>query len=240
MKKLLLFDVDGTIAESGQKIEPDMRDLLQGLTDRYDLGIVGGGKMDKILEQMGENNPFSHYFTECGCVYYSNGTQQYVKNLREHPLYIHINALVKTCLSFLSNVTYTLSGHFIDLRNGIIYVSLIGMVATQEERAYFMKLDEQFGYRGKLLKKLKEQSELLGVSDKITICEGGRVGIAIYPNEYDKVQVLDVLVGNYEEIHFFGDKYGADGNDHHLITDPRVIGHPVDSLDDTKAILKIL
>jgi phosphomannomutase len=238
MKRLLLFDVDGTIAESGQKIETDMRDLLQGLTDRYDIGIVGGGKMDKILEQMGENNPFHHYFTECGCVYHSNGKLQYVKNLREHPLYKNINQLVKTCLSFLSTVTYTLSGHFIDLRNGIIYVSLIGMVATQEERSYFMKLDQEFGYRQLLLQKLKEHSEQLGVSDKITICEGGRVGIAIYPNEYDKVQVLDVLVGKYEEIHFFGDKYAEDGNDHHLIKDSRVIGHPVDSLEDTKEILK--
>ena len=48
-------------------------------------------------------------------------------NLRNEPEYIKINSLVKTSLKFISEVDYLLSGNFIDLRNGLIYISLVGM-----------------------------------------------------------------------------------------------------------------
>ena len=44
---------------------------------------------------------------------------------REHSLYNDINILIKLALKFLSIVDYTLTGNFIDLRTGIIYVSLM-------------------------------------------------------------------------------------------------------------------
>ena len=54
MKKiLLLFDVDGTIVESGCKITTKIENILLKLSGRSDieLGIVGGGKLEKILWQ---------------------------------------------------------------------------------------------------------------------------------------------------------------------------------------------
>ena len=53
-----------------------------------------------------------------------------------------INNLVKQCLRFLSEVDYMITGHFVDLRNGIIYISLIGMNATFKEREMFKSLDK--------------------------------------------------------------------------------------------------
>lgn len=244
MKKLLLFDVDGTITESGQILDESMCHQIQSMTPKYDIGIVGGGKMEKIIEQLGPNNYFHHYFSECGCVYYKNKSVkelklelQYIKNIRHHELYNDMNLLVKKCLSFLSNVDYQVSGHFIDLRNGIIYVSLIGMSATLEERKNFMDLDKKHNYRESLLELLKNETIRLDLSTKISICQGGSVGIAIYPQEYDKIQVLEHLIPEYQEIHYFGDKYHKNGNDYHLIRHPNVIGHPVDGIQDTKLIL---
>ena len=132
MPNLFLFDVDGTIADSGQKIKDEMAFILNKIKENGDeIGIVGGGKLDKVLEQMDNKVYFQHYFTECGCVYHKNNSyvynnldEIYIKNIRNHPLYNDINKLVKYCLKFLSSVDYTLTGHFIDLRNGIIYVSL--------------------------------------------------------------------------------------------------------------------
>ena len=44
--------------------------------------------------------------------------------------------------------------------------------------------------------------------DKISIKIGGSVGIAIYPNEYDKKQILKTIHSyDYENIIYFGDKY---------------------------------
>ena len=50
-----------------------MKTLLKNLSEKgFTLGIVGGGKLDKILEQLDNNCYISHYFTECGCVYHKH------------------------------------------------------------------------------------------------------------------------------------------------------------------------
>ena len=244
MKKLVLFDVDGTLVESGEKIDEDMKTLLKNLSKKgFTLGIVGGGRLDKILDQLDYNIYITHYFTECGCVYHkldSNNNKLnlvYRKNLREHVLYNSINILIKHALYFLSQVDYTLTGNFIDLRNGIVYISLIGLNATTSEREVFFKLDDTNHYRKRLLCYLENEAVKEKINNEITICEGGRAGIAIYPNEYDKIQVLEHLEKDYNEIHYFGDKYEKGQNDYRLIRSDKVIGHPVDSLAYSKKII---
>jgi phosphomannomutase len=240
MKSLLLFDVDGTIAHSGKKIEDKMVDALSFLKQNFEMGIVGGGKLEKILYQL-DGLKFDHYFTECGCVYHKridNSLEEiYVKNIRNHRLYPKINLLIKETLSYLSTVDYILTGNFIDLRNGIIYISLIGMVATEEERKVFIELNKKNGYIVKLLTILKNKAREMNIFPEISICRGGEVGIAIYPVEYDKVQVLDSLMDKYEKIIYFGDKFEIDGNDYNLINNENVIGHKVTGVEDTLKIL---
>ena len=252
-KKLFLFDIDGTLVESSKNISTEHALILNQLKEKYEIGIVGGGVLKKNLEQFGENIYFNHYLTECGCVYYKNELKDglklkeiYIKNIRNHEYYLEINILIKCCLYFLSNVSYTLSGHFIDLRNGLIYVSLIGMNADDNERKYFMELDIQQNIRKNLLKILHEKAEKIGIKDKISICEGGNVGIAIYPKEYDKVQVINIFNNKdneynnekYDEIHYFGDKYEENGNDYYLINHKTIIGHKINNYNETFKILK--
>lgn len=255
MKKLFLFDVDGTIAESGQKMNKDIIELLNYfLKNSYtEIGIVGGGKLDKILWQT-EEVKFDHYFSECGCVYNklvnnNNNLQPlnnslnlvYEKNIREHSLYNDINVLIKLALKFLSEVNYTLTGNFIDLRTGIIYVSLIGLTATEKERDYFKELDSKFEYRKRLLDILQNEASELNIYNKIHIVYGGSVGIAIYPSEYDKKQIMNhINYKDYSEIHYFGDKYLEDGNDYLLLHHNHVIGHKINKVNDTYKILKDL
>ena len=252
MKKLVLFDVDGTLAESSEKIDDEMKELLKNLSEKhFTLGIVGGGRLDKILDQLDNNIYITHYFTECGCVYHkrlSNNNNNnnnkldlvYSKNLRSHALYDSINILIKHALYFLSQVDYTLTGNFIDLRNGIVYISLIGLNATKSEREVFFKLDEKNHYRKRLLSYLDIEAINEQIENEITITEGGRAGIAIYPNEYDKIQVLEYLEKDYKEIHYFGDKYEKGGNDYRVISSDKVIGHPVDSVAYSKKIIRQL
>lgn len=111
MKKLLLFDIDGTITESGEKIKDDMANILASFkSENVEIGIVGGGQLDKIMNQMNGKILFDHYFTECGCVYIRTIDNElihvYKKNIREHTTYSKINTLIKAALSFLSSVDY--------------------------------------------------------------------------------------------------------------------------------------
>lgn len=108
------------------------------------------------------------------------------------------------------------------------------MVATLEERAKFIHLNNVNNYRKNLISQLKEKAIELGIQEDLVIAEGGTVGVGIYPKEYDKVQVMDVVGSyGYSEIHYFGDKYEEDGNDYHLLNHKGVIPHRVNSLEDT-------
>jgi len=247
--KILLFDVDGTLVESSQNISNDMSIVLNSLKNKgYEIGLVGGGKLDKILTQFNHSVYFHHYFSECGSIYNKNLSdnnidlhQIYCKNIREHHLYDKINLLLKCILQFLSSVPYTITGHFIDLRSAIIYISLIGMCANDEERKYFINLNNQFNYRQNLINLLKNKANELDIINDVDIVEGGNVGIAIYPSEFDKIQILKVInLNKYDEIHYFGDKYNINGNDYNLINHEDVIGHKVNNPSDTLLILQQL
>jgi len=244
-KNIILFDVDGTLVESGDKIYDENRyNLLNKLKDKYEIGIVGGGSLEKIVKQLDYNKiQFDHYFTECGCMYYdSNLNNIYSKNIREHYLYDKINIIIKKALQFISTVTYNVTGHFIDLRNGIIYISLIGMQATNTERQYFKDLDKTFNIRKNLLTTLREEAKRLNILDKLSINYGGTVGIGVYPAEYDKVQVIDLLKNKetYDKIIYFGDKYDEDGNDHQIINHELVSGYKIDNVNKTYDTLEKL
>jgi phosphomannomutase len=242
-KKIILFDVDGTITNSGEIIESDIKKIINDISKYFDIGIVGGGKLDKILLQL-DGLYIKHYFTECGCVYYINNSNntlllenKYMLNIREHKLYEKINILIKEALYFLSQVNYLLTGNFIDLRNGMIYISLIGMSANKKEREIFIEQNDIFNYREQLLNILINKAIEIEINNDVTICEGGSVGLAIYPNENDKVQVIPHLIDKYNEIHYFGDKYCPNGNDYKIINHSNILGHPVNSTNDTKLIL---
>lgn len=243
--KILLFDVDGTLCESGKKISTEMANILVELSTHYNIGIVGGGMYEKILYQLdGKIKPL-YIFSECGSVYHKFNIQEYImiqkNNLRTEKEYIKINLLVKTCLRFISETTnYVISGNFIDLRNGLIYVSLVGMSATDEERQEFIKIDNIQHYRYRLIEILKKQAIELELDEYIEISLGGSVGIAINPKKWNKTQVLNYLNISNNQIHFFGDKYLPDGNDYALLTTEGIIPHCVDSLEDTFNILQEL
>ena len=238
--KIILFDVDGTICDSGKKITFEMACKINDLIKKnMAVGIVGGGTFEKIIFQLDNLVYPQHIFSECGSVYHilNSDEKTYTlinkNNIRAEPEYIKINSLIKICLEFLSKVDYTLSGNFIDLRNGLIYVSLVGMVATEEERDEFIKLDITNNYRVDLIHLLKLKASELDLDEYLDICLGGSVGIAIYPKKWNKTQVLHYLDTTNKEIHFFGDKYLPNGNDYDLLSHPLIKPHKVDSHLDT-------
>ena len=71
-KEIFIFDIDGTLAESGKIIDQDILLHLTKLKERKSckLAICGGGKYEKIINQINNSTIFDYIFSECGCVYY--------------------------------------------------------------------------------------------------------------------------------------------------------------------------
>ena len=58
---------------------------------------------------------------------------------------------------------------------------------------------------------------------------------------WDKTYCLRFVEGmGFKEIHFFGDKTGAGGNDHEIFEDRRTIGHTVSSPEESVRICEEL
>lgn len=243
MKKIALFDLDGTIVEYGEKIDDEMIMILLNVKKLgYELGLVSERKIDGIFLQL-RNFIFSHIFSECGSVYHkyngNNYKELYKKNIRNHPLFPEINILIKEALLFLSNVDYYLTGHFVDLRNGLIYISLIGMQAKEDDKQEFIRLDKQNKYCERLLNLLIEKADKMNILSKLSIRSGGTVGIVIYPIEWNKSQIIGRIIDG-DEILYFGDQYKEGGNDYEIINSKDLVGYSVKNVEDTKRILNEL
>lgn len=247
MTKILLFDVDGTIAESGKKISADTKNLITSLKqkDGFEVGIVGGGTFEKIKYQI-DGLDVKYIFSECGCCYHKldeigNMKCVYERNICNHEIFKWLEQIIRLALHFIVlKVPTSISGHFVDIRKGLVYISLIGMQANDEQRNAFKNMDEIQNLRQELIQEIKNILPF-SMKQKIDVKIGGSTGITIIPAEWNKEQVMNVReICNYHEIYYFGDKFDQDGNDHELLFHKDVIGVPVRTIENTMDFLKKL
>ncbi|KIJ55414.1 hypothetical protein M422DRAFT_73326 [Sphaerobolus stellatus SS14] len=239
LKKLLLFDVDGTLSLARRQASPEMLELLRELRKKMVIGFVGGSDLVKITEQL--TNPlleFDYAFPENGLSAYKAGelisTQSFIKFLGEEKY----KKLVNFILHYLADMDIPIKrGTFVEFRASMVNVSPIGRNASYAERDEFVRFDKAHQLRAAFVNALKENFPDYG----LTYAIGGQISFDIFPHGWDKTYALShVESEGFEEIHFFGDKTFPGGNDYEIFSDPRTIGHTVTSPDDTLRILKEL
>jgi phosphomannomutase len=216
--KLILFDVDDTLCKSGQKINEKILNKLIDLSEKYDLGIVGGGRYTKIEYQFTINNVsylnkiFKYVFTENGMIGHKSNKILYDKNMRHDLGDDKLNKINNYLLELLSSTELPMkTGSFVDLRNGLIYFTPIGQNCTMSDRQQFKKFDEENNVRIKLVESIQKKFPDLYVG------LGGEIGICISPKNWNKAHIMHYLnTLNYNEIYFFGDKIYPGGNDYPL------------------------
>lgn len=234
MNKIILFDVDGTLTDSGSTITQDMIDKLILLSkSNYILGVVGGGSYNKIITQLHSSAQlFTYIFAECGSVVYIDGILTEKNNMLENMNdndREYLNEIIRQALFEISLLPIIFHGCQIDIRLGLIYISPPGMQATSYERLLFMQKDKLLNIRQSIIHQLK----LKDYNNIYDIVLGGSVGIALYKKGRDKSQVMKYFNTAKDIIHFFGDKTDVDGNDYPLYSYPGVNGHTVANYIDT-------
>ena len=224
----LLYDLDGTLVTSSRQITDDMIKILSDLRDAgYKNVLVTGGQYPKVKSQIrNKTDLFDMIFTECGAVLHRNDFQIYKKNtvdiIDEHLL----KSICDRFLTIVGDIGFGYIGNRVDKRNGLVYLTPVGMKADDTLRSNFIKYESVENFREKLINNLKK----LDTHNQIEIVKGGKTGISVYPKGIDKTQVLEHIPNtNQNAIYFFGDNCQIGGNDYPLFTHTRCIGFEVDN-----------
>eukprot|EP00882_Tetradesmus_deserticola_P005903 GHRQ01006217.1.p1 GENE.GHRQ01006217.1~~GHRQ01006217.1.p1 ORF type:complete len:245 (+),score=110.59 GHRQ01006217.1:66-800(+) len=234
MKRILaLFDVDGTLTVPRKTASLQTLDFLQELRKVVKVGIVGGSDLVKIQEQLGDNvlTAYDYVFSENGLVAHKGGELLAVQSLKTHLGEDKLKRFIAFVLHYIADLDIPIKrGTFIEFRNGMLNVSPIGRNCSQEERDAFEVFDKEAGVRPKMVEVLKKEFADYGLTYSI----GGQISFDVFPQGWDKTYCLRFVEGEYDDIHFFGDKTFAGGNDHEIFSSEKTIGHTVTSPADTQ------
>ena len=230
MKKFI-FDVDGTLTPSRQKISSDFISLFYNFTQKEKVYLVTGSDRAKTLEQI---TPL--IYNNCQRVYNCSGSDVYEgdKNVyrSEWELPLDVEKFLNDELDY-SSFPLRNSNH-IERRPGGVNFSILGRAKDPFlGRKEYMEWDKKTNERADIADRLR--SNYPGLS----VALGGQTGMDIGPFGSDKSQILRDFTLD-DEIHFFGDRMEKGGNDHSLGEAVKKLGgftYNVDSYKDTRDVI---
>lgn len=230
---LALFDVDGTLTIPRGEVTPDMMEFMMNLSKKITVGIVGGSDLPKQEEQLGNGiaSVFPYNFSQNGLVAYKNGELQEIQTIAKFLGEDNIKKIVNWVMKYLSGVDLPVKrGTFIEFRSGMFNISPIGRNCSREERNDYEEFDLKNNIRKDMVEAMRKDFAGLNLTYSI----GGQISFDVFPQGWDKTYCLKYLdAGDFDEIHFFGDKTFEGGNDNEIFSHERTIGHTVTSPADT-------
>jgi len=231
---IALFDVDGTLTVPRGEVTPDMMEFMTNLSKKITVGIVGGSDLPKQQEQLGDNitSLFPYNFSQNGLVAYKDGELQDIQTISKFLGEDNIKRIVNWTMKYMADIDIPVKrGTFIEFRSGMMNLSPIGRNCSREERNDYEKIDLERNIRKDMVAAMKKEFADLNLTYSI----GGQISFDVFPEGWDKTYCLKYLnEGDFDEVHFFGDKTFEGGNDYEIFSAERTIGHTVTSPDDTK------
>ena len=207
MLKLIAFDLDGTLTQHRTKLPSESRELLDSLSKKYKLLMVGAGSALRIHGQM-ESYPID-IIGNYGLQYaeYRDGELKIVRDevvdCDKESCTARVAAL-REKYGFLDYAGDSVEFH----QSGSVTFPILGTKAKQEDKLAFDP-DKQ--------KRRKIYGEVCRVFSEYNVFIGGSSSFDIVPKPYDKYYALDKYCREngilHSEVLFVGDDYGPGGND---------------------------
>jgi len=243
-KKLIAFDVDGTLSQSRSKIDAEMIILLQKLTETKLVAIITGGAFSDIEKQVLVEIGINDKRNENLILLPTNGGALYIFKDQWKQIFIHklknqeknkIIEAIKNTVGYDDCYNDKNSfGNKIQDRESEITYSALGEKAP---------LDLKKAWDPDGQKKLDIQIKLSRELPEFEVKIGGTTSIDITPRGMDKAFALQKLIEYYklnkEDIIFIGDSIYVGGNDYPAKTFG-VDTIPVLNPEDTKKIIRSL
>ena len=204
---IYIFDVDGTLTKSRNKMDLSFAQFFSDFTERNRVWLISGSDKDKTIEQVGGTiwHKVERAYQCSGNQLFQNG-----KLIKENKFELPIQTRV--CLeAFLTESKYPHRyGNHIEERPGMVNFSVVGRNCTQEQREDYFAWDKKNKEREKFAWELRERYNFL----KVTI--GGEISIDITEIGKDKGQIIYDIHDVQEDFSFFGDRLEPGGNDYSM------------------------
>lgn len=218
-----VFDVDGTLTPSRQKMDSEFKDFFLDFCSKNDVYLVTGSDYAKTLEQIGEDvlHAVKGSYNCSGNTLYVKGELQYVNE------FVPTDEQIGYLEDLLEISPFRIrTGTHIEMRTGLCNFSVLGRNCTHEERQSYIKYDEESHERKYLSYLIRSRFPELDAT------VAGDTGLDIHPIGLDKSQIAKDL----EPFIFFGDKIQPGGNDYTISLLAKK-AHSVTSWVDTYYIL---
>jgi phosphomannomutase len=217
MKTLIVFDLDGTLAESKSSIDVEMARLLDSLLGIVKVAVISGGAWQQFEKQVlahlsqGEGLKNLSLLPTCGTKFYQydlGWKQLYSEDFTEAQKEKIINSLKQAPDSSELDVE-NVWGEVVEDRGSQITYSALGQQAPLEEKK---KWDPDFTKR----KKIKTVLDKL--ISEFTVRLGGATSVDVTKHGIDKAygirKLRDVLGIAIDQMIFIGDAVFPGGNDY--------------------------
>ena len=217
MKKLAIFDLDGTLAESKSAIDAEMAKLLDKLLGTMKVAVISGGNWPQFQKQVLAHLPKNDHLEQlsilptCGTQFYkyeNTWTQLYAEDFSSEERDKIISSL-KKALDQSGEKAEKVWGEVIEDRGSQITLSALGQEAPLEEKK---KWDPDFARRKKI------QAILEPLIPGFSVRLGGSTSIDVTKPGIDKAygigKLRDILGIAIEEMIFVGDALFPGGNDY--------------------------
>jgi HAD superfamily hydrolase (TIGR01484 family) len=242
MKKLIVFDLDGTLAPSKSSLAPETAGLLRDLLAIIKVAVISGGAWEQFEKQLLTDLPDNadlanlSLLPTCGTKFFQydrKWTELYSEDLSAEQRKKIIDSLNKAAgeSGFHAKKVW---GEVIEDRGSQVTFSALGQQAPLEEK---VKWDPDFAKRKKITAILEK------LIPEFSIRMGGATSIDVTKPGIDKAygigKLKDTLHISLNEMVYIGDALFPGGNDYPA-EQAGVVSIPVKGPDDTNVVIKTI
>ena len=242
MKKLIVFDLDGTLAPSKSSLAPQTAGLLRDLLGVVKVAVISGGAWKQFEEQLLTDLPSDSILANlsllptCGTRFFQyNGkwAELYSEDLTAEQKTKIIDSLDKAAreTGYWAEKVW---GKVIEDRGSQVTYSALGQQAPLAEKEQW---DSDFAKRKKITAILET------LIPEFSIRIGGATSIDVTKPGIDKAygigKLRDTLHLSFKEMVYIGDALFPGGNDYPA-EEAGVVSIPVKGPDDTDVVIKTI
>jgi len=217
MKKLIIYDLDGTLAESKAAVDAEMASLLRSLLEVVRVAVISGGDWPQFEKQVLAKLPRQtrldclSILPTCGTKFYQHDggwKKLYSEDYTDEEKKKIINSLAQAIDSAGYKVRKTWGETIEDRGSQITYSALGQKAPLDEKKAWDPDFAKRKKIKGFLDKLIPEFSVRLGGATSVDVTKPG------IDKAYGIRKLRDVLGISLDEMLFMGDALFPGGNDY--------------------------